>query len=99
MKEQVIELIHKTFFFSEEEKNDLIDKLPDDIEVLSRLKDKLKEKIDYYENNQDEVQKKMKKYITDLEAYKNKSIQIIIKKAEERERESDEELDSMLDDI
>ncbi len=101
LKQQVISLILEAEFFTEEEKKIFISRLPNDTEQLLDLKNKLEEKILQFERDKPVIMKKVQKLMSDyratLEEYKNKKIKEIIKKAEEREK--DDDLDSLLENI
>ena len=101
LKEQIISLILKAEFFTEEEKKVFISRLPDNEKQLKELKVKLEEKIAQFERDKPIIIKKVQKIMSDykaaLEEYKNKKIREILKKAEEREKEDD--LDGLLENI
>jgi len=96
LKEEVIDLINQAPFFSDEEKKVFIWNLPEENQELENIKSKLIERTNKFFSPS--FQQKLKKYLVDLEAYKNKAIQEIIKKAEEKEK-NEEDLDAMLENL
>jgi len=96
LKEEVIDLINQAPFFSDEEKKVFIWNLPEENQELENIKSKLIERTNKFFSPS--FQQKLKKYLVDLEAYKNKVIQEIIKKAEEKEK-NEEDLDAMLENL
>jgi uncharacterized protein YgiM (DUF1202 family) len=101
LQDQVINLILKVEFLTEDEKRYFISHLPKDEKQLKKLKDKLEDTINQFEKDKPMLFNKINKLVSDykvkLEEYKNKKIREIIAQAEKREREED--LEKMLDNI